>query len=86
MEEDQATQQANAQLKALYYLNELNQHWKRYDQLERGPTSLTEEECEEQKRIACISYQYAELKLIELGYHYSHLKYNQATLTYSLPD
>lgn len=86
LEEYQIVEQNSKQLKVLFYLNQLNQHWKRYDHLERGPTSLSKEECEEEKRVACICYQYAEVQLAALGYHYSRLKYDRDTLTYSLPD
>lgn len=86
MEEYRVVQQNSQQLKVLFYLNELNLHWRRYDALVRGQMDLPREAIEEEKRIANISYEYAELQLAKLGYHYSQLKYDQETLTWSLPD
>lgn len=86
MEEYKVVEQTSKQLKTLFYLNQLNLHWRRYDALERGQMDMTAEAIEEEKRIACISYQYAEIQLAALGYHYSQLNYDKATLTYSLPD
>lgn len=86
MEEYQVVKQNSTQLKVLFYLNELNMHWRRYDALEHGQMDLPKDAIEEEKRAANISYEYAELQLAKLGYHYSRLKYDQETLTWSLPD
>ena len=77
-------QQEGARL--IYYLNMLNENWKRYDDLERGHTDLLRGEYRVALREAEIKYAYAELKLAELGWRWDQLEYDHETKTYSFPE
>lgn len=79
MEEQEST-------KLLYYLQMLNENWKRYDDLERGKTDLTMGALRAAQRKAEVSYAYAELMLAELGWRWDQLHYNKTTHTYSFPE
>ena len=68
-----------------YYLNMLNEHWKRFDDLERGNTDLTMGALRAALREAEIKYAYAELRLAEYGYRWDQLVYDKETKTYSFP-
>jgi len=72
--------------KLIYYLNMLNEHWKIFDDLERGKTHLLRGELREAKRSAATKYEYAELKLAELGWRWDQLVYDQEAKTYSFPE
>lgn len=70
----------------LYYLNMLNENWKRFDDLERGNTGLARGELRNALHSAEVKYEYAELKLAELGWRWDRLAYNPETKTYSFPE
>lgn len=82
--ETQQTQEAQAKL--LYFLGELNHHWKRYDILIRGQTDLKGRQLEEALQKAETSYTYYELQLAKAGYLWHQLLYDPATKTFSLPE
>ena len=77
------TQEAS---KLLYFLGELNKHWKRYDILIRGQTDLLGEKLRVALREAEVSYAYYELELAKAGYPWYHLLYDRETKTFSLPE
>lgn len=77
-------QQENGKL--IYYLQMLNEHWKAFDDLERGHSSLQRGQLREAKRSAAIKYEYAELKLAELGWRWDQLVYDRETKTYAFPE
>lgn len=72
--------------KLLYYLNMLNENWKRYDELERGNTDLAMGERRKAMKSAGTKYEYAELRLAELGWRWDDLDYNRETKQYSFPE
>jgi hypothetical protein len=69
-----------------YYLAELNRHWKRYDELERGHTNLTMGEYRKAAREAEISYAFYELQLAKAGWKWDELDYDKGTKVYSFPE
>lgn len=71
----------------IYYLQMLNEHWQRFDKIERGQiVFLSKLERLAAQRLAETSYSYAELKLAELGWRWDQLEYNRETKTYSFPE
>lgn len=72
--------------KLIYYLNMLNEHWKRYDDLECGRTNLTMGALRAAQRDAEVKYAYAELMLAEMGWRWDQLHYDKTTHTYSFPE
>lgn len=77
-------QQESAKL--IYYLNMLNENWKKYDDLERGKTNLERGELRAALKSAGTKYEYAELRLAELGWRYDQLHYDKETKAYSFPE
>jgi hypothetical protein len=70
----------------IYWLNMLNENWKRFDDLERGKTNLLRGELRVALREAEISYAYAELQLAKAGWRWDQLAYDHETKTYSFPE